>query len=357
MHSLCINMKKKARRQYTASTLFLSFLVVAALAIEFRVFHQFWQLNDRNHYEVASPAATTEPTPTRTALRILKNETITRTSSRRQSSLAIPPPYNNVTATHRKWAYAFLVSGCHPDNGGAYRGFLYNIVVAVQRLRDLGSVADFVLFVQMSSASPSRTSLPPDEQGLLHRLNVQVHYLPRMRSSIHETFYAMVQEKFRVLQLTQYHRVLFLDGDILPLCNLDYMFALSEEQTDSGDDKNNNNNNNNVVRLFKENVILAEQSEAANAGFFLLTPHEDDWTKLQQVIQQKEEKALRLPWPHFDEQEGEYIFRIVLVSVILCALIALHSTYHDVGYHFFDSQAGAGLSSHPTTGDPLTGLK
>jgi hypothetical protein len=346
-------MKKMARRQYTASTLFLSFLVVAALAIEFRVFHQFWQLNDRDHDEVASALATTEPTPTKTALRILKNETITRTSSRRQSSLAIPPPYNDVTATHRKWAYAFLVSGCHPDNGGAYRGFLYNIVVAVQQLRDLGSVADFVLFVQMSSASPSSSRLPPDEQDLLlQHLHIQVHYLPRMRSSIHETFYAMVQEKFRVLQLTQYHRVLFLDGDILPLCNLDYMFALSEEQKDSGDYKNN------VVRLFKENVILAEQSEAANAGFFLLTPNQDDWTKLQQVIQQKEEKALRLPWPHFDEQEGKCIFGTVPVSLLLLASIALHSTYHDVGYlSLLPPQAGAGLSSYPTTGDPLTGLK
>ncbi|KAG7340332.1 hypothetical protein IV203_023875 [Nitzschia inconspicua] len=49
---------------------------------------------------------------------------------------------------------------------------------------------------------------------------------------------------------------------------------------------------------------MAEQTEASNAGFFLVTPHKGDWSLLQQVIRQKEEKALTLPWPHFNEAEG-----------------------------------------------------
>jgi hypothetical protein len=38
---------------------------------------------------------------------------------------------------------------------------------------------------------------------------------------------------------------------------------------------------------------------------FLLKPNTDDWTLLQKVvIRNKEEQALTLPWPLFDETEG-----------------------------------------------------
>ncbi|KAG7340337.1 hypothetical protein IV203_023880 [Nitzschia inconspicua] len=98
--------------------------------------------------------------------------------------------------TKPKWAYAFLVLGCEKsENRKGYQGFLNNIVVAVQRLWDMGSVADFVLFVQMSSSSTAR-SLPHEEEDLLRQLTIDVRYLPKMRSHIHETFYAVVQESF-----------------------------------------------------------------------------------------------------------------------------------------------------------------
>ena len=90
--------------------------------------------------------------------------------------------------------------------------------------------------------------------------------------------------------------MLFLDSDVMPLCNLDYMFRLSETSTPL-------NMKLKKEPLLAENVILAGRNEAAHGGFFMLTPREGDWKQLQSVIRRKEEKALRLPWPHWDEIE------------------------------------------------------
>ncbi|KAG7372940.1 hypothetical protein IV203_033664 [Nitzschia inconspicua] len=320
---------RQQRLRCSTSSLVIIILIAAALAAQFRVFHRFLLLTvnnevaDENNIDKASlPPISSQPNTHNTkkfisstttnftfvrenrrpnSIKILRNATtITTTIPSRPLSISVQSLFPRNFTAKPKWAYAFLVSGCeNSDNRKGYQGFLNNIVVAVQRLRDLGSVADFVLFVQMSSSTKAR-SLPHEEEDLLRQLTIDVRYLLRMRSHIHETFYAVVQEKFRVLTLVEYDKVLFLDADILPLCNLDYIFFLS-------DDTVGNNTTQQVPPaspFFKENVIMAEQTEASNAGFFLVTPHKGDWSLLQQVIRQKEEKALTLPWPHFDEAEG-----------------------------------------------------
>ena len=35
-------------------------------------------------------------------------------------------------------------------------------------------------------------------------------------------------DKFQILDLTEYSRVIFLDSDVIPLCNMDYTFEFSE---------------------------------------------------------------------------------------------------------------------------------
>jgi hypothetical protein len=91
--------------------------------------------------------------------------------------------------------------------------------------------------------------------------------------------------------MIEYSRVLFIDADVMPLCNLDYMFELSDPT-----DTNN-------VPLLKENAIIAWRGEAANAGFFMMKPNDDDWKQIQREIRRKEEMALTLPWPHWDKVE------------------------------------------------------
>ena len=56
-------------------------------------------------------------------------------------------------------------------------------------------------------------------------MNMQTCYVPKQGN---ETFYRTQMDKFRILSLTQYGRVLFMDGDVMPTGNLDCLFELSE---------------------------------------------------------------------------------------------------------------------------------
>lgn len=89
---------------------------------------------------------------------------------------------------HRKWAYAFLVGSCNPEKPG-YRGFLYNVLLAARRLRSLGSVADVVLMIQMSTHT-RETRLPQLEEQLLTSQGIQLRYIPKFSSETHEVFYS-----------------------------------------------------------------------------------------------------------------------------------------------------------------------
>ena len=188
----------------------------------------------------------------------------------------------------RRWAYVFVVGGCgskHP-----WRPFLYNIAVAAKILQDSGTKADLVAMIQMS-ATTNETVLPKEEQEMLEAMGVKVKYIPKYSSPIHETFYALMLEKFRILQLTEYSRIMFLDADVMPFCSLDYLFELSEPETGEP--------------TFKENVLLSFTSQPAHGGLFMLTPHKNDYEEIQEIIRSTETRALALPPPeHWDEVLG-----------------------------------------------------
>lgn len=308
------------------------------MAVQYRVFHRYLFLlghYDDDDFLLESTTATfpIKKKKKKNSIRILKNVTTTTTIRRQSSTSNSSRPYpmslyhnndsiNNTATETPKWAYAFLVSGCRVmkdedvdddhghGRGGYYVGFLYNIAVAVQRLQDMGSIAaiDFIVFVQLTSDSTAVT-LPHAQERLFQQLgNVSIRYLPKMRSSIHETsFYAVVvPEKFRLLQLhLEYDQVLFLDADVLPLCNLDYLLALAATATSTTAAATTSTVSTfSNTKNWKPNIILAQPYEAANAGVFVLSPKAGDWEALQAVIRKKEERALQLPWPHWDEREG-----------------------------------------------------
>ncbi|KAL3926586.1 MAG: hypothetical protein SGARI_005556, partial [Bacillariaceae sp.] len=201
-----------------------------------------------------------------------------------------PPP-------HRKWAYAFLLGGVNVEtatsiNDADYHGGLLGILAAAHSVRHHGSSsADIVVMVQMSAGSRQMTLPEPEEALLKYIDNLYIHYLPRFKSTNLERFYSLVLEKFRILQLDHYSRVMFVDNDILPKCNLDYLFELSEPKDDDKD------------RL-KSNVVLGYKDEPANAGLFTLQPNRSDFVRLQQIILQKEQRALRQSPNHWDPVEG-----------------------------------------------------
>ena len=100
-----------------------------------------------------------------------------------------------------------------------------------------------------------------------------------------------MMEKFRILQLTDYSRVMYLDYDVMPTCNLDYLFDLSDPLSELSDDSS--------LRL-KENVIVAYQSEPSSGGFFILKPNSTDYDHIERIIHEKETRLLNTPYPHWD---------------------------------------------------------
>lgn len=189
----------------------------------------------------------------------------------------------------RRWAYVFVVGGCG-SNHPSYRGFIYNIAVAAKILQDSGTKADLVAMIQMS-VKTNETVLPKEEQRILEVMGVKVKYIPKYSSPVHENFYSLMLEKFRILQLTDYSRIIFLDADVMPFCSLDYLFELSEPETGEP--------------TFKENVLLSFSSQPAHGGLFMLTPHKNDYKEIQEIIHSTETRALALPPPdYWDEVLG-----------------------------------------------------
>jgi hypothetical protein len=187
------------------------------------------------------------------------------------------------------YAYAFIIGGIHQDRP-AYKGFVYDILVSANLLRKLGSTCDIWVWAQLS-ANSTLQDLPAEDKRMFQALNIHVELLEKPE---HDSFAHIVFEKFRLLQMTQYKRVMFLDADAIPLANLDYMFHLSDPD------------NPKEPTLLRPNLIMASRGEPVNAGMFILEPKEGDWEFLQGIIERKEQSAkdLHLSYPHFDRQNG-----------------------------------------------------
>lgn len=192
------------------------------------------------------------------------------------SSLSSPSPF----------AYAFVIGGVHEDRL-AYRGFLYNVLIAVNVLRKKGSIADFVLWVQLSPDSRLVDELPGEDGRLLKALGIKVKFVEK--HSGNESFAQLVLEKFRVLSMIEYRRVIFLDADIMPLVNLDYIFHLSRDG---------------YPTVLRPNVIIATAGEPCNTALFMVTPSKTNWEIFLGIVKRQRDEGLKLPYPHFDRGRG-----------------------------------------------------
>mmetsp|Transcript_33610 Transcript_33610/g.100194 ORF Transcript_33610/g.100194 Transcript_33610/m.100194 type:complete len:459 (-) Transcript_33610:2288-3664(-) len=191
----------------------------------------------------------------------------------------------------RRHAYAFLMAGCDNDNL-AYRGYLYNVLVGSDIFQTSGSKADVVVLIRMSAKAKTEKILAEDEH-LLRKSGVIIQYLPKSKSKESDSFYTAMLDKFWILELVQYSRVIFMDSDVIPLCNLDYIFELSDPDPASGQKS-----------VLKENLVLAYKTEPAQGGFFMMKPGAGEFAELQEVIRIREERAKDMPWPPFDEVWG-----------------------------------------------------
>lgn len=173
------------------------------------------------------------------------------------------------------YAYSFVLGGVNPDKPD-YRDYLYGIFVAIYQLRKLGSTADVFLWVEFQS-SAENPAFPENERILLEKMGVHVMQLPSM---IKPSFYELQLQKFRILGLTQYRRILHLDSDILPLANLDYLFEFSDPQS-----------SNTTQPILEPDFIVLGPNDIANGGFFMLAPKPGDLELIQSIIKEKELKT------------------------------------------------------------------
>ncbi|CAB9517021.1 expressed unknown protein [Seminavis robusta] len=218
----------------------------------------------------------------------------TKKKNQQSTKLLYPPSNNNGTAP---FAYAFYLGGIPSQtkswtatmrksnapkkpNKDDYRGLLYNILVSVKLLRDAGSRADFVLLVNMVDA---HTELPLTDVRYLQALGIRILYTPSTPDITNEIM-TVPFEKFRILDLVQYQRILFLDADITPRCNLDYLMELSLR---SGDDSN----------ILQENMLLSMGNTPATGRIFMVTPRPGDFYQFVDLLPIRTRDAgIRMTW-------------------------------------------------------------
>jgi hypothetical protein len=197
------------------------------------------------------------------------------------------PPFK---PAHRKWAYIYLLEECDPDNPKSYLPFLYHILVSAKILQLHQSKADVVVLVEMKQPG---AILPSHDTSALAGMKIGIRYLPSLPHP--------ALKKLYVLTMLDYSRVLYLEG--MPMCNLDYMFELSEPRQ-------------RVAPKLKPNVILSWHRTPSWDAFFLLAPQPGDFEKLLEIVDQQQGQALsqgRGPnyfdavqgWGHVIETETE----------------------------------------------------
>lgn len=203
------------------------------------------------------------------------------------------------------YAYTFVMGGVNPMRP-SYRGMLWGIVVSVYALKKYGSHADFILFVQPSAETSGATAnqtkpstsdnrdmergafshdpfgLAQTERKLLDKLGVQLRIIET--GQVSENFHDITMNKFIVLTLSEYKKVIFLDADLVLLGSLDYLFE---------------------APFLRRNFYMATAGEAANAGLFMVTPQEGDYQEVLNIIKAQKESAKKLPGEaKFDKIHG-----------------------------------------------------
>lgn len=169
-----------------------------------------------------------------------------------------------------KFAYVTLLSGI--DDTFRYRGFLYNVMIMRKALLRYKSRADFVVMVGFRDYN--NTSIFESDLNLLRQQGIIIHILPRWTHEQHDlTFAEMALLKITPWSFTQYEKVQFFDGDVMPTSNMDCFFELSY------------------------NSFTAGAVSPLNSGWYLALPNTQDYEYLK-------EKAIWRLGRDWDKENG-----------------------------------------------------
>jgi hypothetical protein len=189
------------------------------------------------------------------------------------------------------YAYVFMIAGVSEQ--GYHRGYVYNAIVTRYCLNE--STSHVIVMVRIAATS-NMTALAESDISLLTTAGIQIKYLPKLQE---DSFYNAMMDKFEVLRLTQYRRVIFFDGDAFPLCNMDYVFHLSDPLVTD-------------PPILQENMVHSFINEPAQGGFFMLAPKPGDYAELQAIIDAQESNVTSRDhvfdpiqgWGHVIEDDG-----------------------------------------------------
>lgn len=230
-------------------------------------------------------------------------ETLLSPLSQEQAIATTPSVLLQPPVSLSKYAYAFVLDidydRSRDDKNLTHYTFLYNVLVGTRMLLEQGAQANVVLLLPMafhsltvnapigaetSMEQPALNSNAASTTVLLRALTslgVKIEYYNRSEPT-DATSGGWPEnnalQKFRILTLTQYRRVLFLDGHaVLPIGNLDYLLTMS--------DPNSTDHNATAANVLKENVVVMGPNEPATSGLFVLTPGLGEYERLCQIVQ------------------------------------------------------------------------
>jgi hypothetical protein len=194
--------------------------------------------------------------------------TIVKAGERPDPGVSKKSDESNVLGHHAysPYAYVFAIWRLDPDSP-SYKGYFANILVATRLLRLHGSKADFVAIIKLHYDS-SHQALPLGDLQLLGGMGIRIHYLPKEETDLHLNIYGTMFHKFTVFNLTEYRQVMYLDSDIMPMNNLDYLM----EQADHG--------------FLKPTVVIASNREPSTGGMMIVRPNATVYKDIQRIIQE-----------------------------------------------------------------------
>ncbi|CAL9197826.1 unnamed protein product [Musa hybrid cultivar] len=136
--------------------------------------------------------------------------------------------------------------------------YVCGAIAAAQSLRSSGSARDLVILVDETISRRDRGGL--EAAGWKLRTIERIRNPKAKRDAYNEWNYS----KFRLWQLTDYDKVVFIDADLLVLRNIDFLFAMPEVSAVG-----------NNATLFNSGVMVVEPSDCT---FRLLMDHVDEIT-------------------------------------------------------------------------------
>mmetsp|Transcript_10959 Transcript_10959/g.15087 ORF Transcript_10959/g.15087 Transcript_10959/m.15087 type:complete len:448 (+) Transcript_10959:3-1346(+) len=162
---------------------------------------------------------------------------------------------SNSVLSSNKYAYVTLISGI--DRSLKYRGFLYNALIIKRALNQLGSSADFITMIGYNDIADKE--LFKEDIKLLESNGIIIFNLPRLLdNSIKLSFAEMALLKITPWSFTQYERIQYIDGDVMPTRNMDCFFQLNL------------------------NTFTIGAVSPLNSGWFLAIPNMEDYDYLKE---------------------------------------------------------------------------